>query len=94
MSNTFFSELTSDPEKAKKFLREVMGPPMRKIEGQEYDDIMLLLKMIDPFKETNNQHSMTDYYLLGGKEYHVTWFPDLGGKFVTKPELEELLKED
>jgi hypothetical protein len=67
---------------------------MRKIEGQEYTDIMLLLKMIDPFKSTNNQHSMTDYYKLGGKEYHTTWFPDLGGKFVTKPELEELLEED
>ena len=87
-------EMRDDPAKAKAFLRSVMGPPMRKIDGQEYKDIMLLLKMIEPYKSTNNQHSMTDYYKLGGKEYHSTWFPSLNGQFTTKPELEELLDDE
>jgi hypothetical protein len=30
---------------------------------------------MEPFKATNNQHSFTEYYIIGETEYHVTTFP-------------------
>ncbi len=64
------------PKEIKAFLREVMGPPCKTLEGKEKEQIMLLLALIDPFKETNNQRSWTQYYMIGETEYHVTYFPD------------------
>lgn len=61
-------------EQARAFLREIMGPPTRTLEGQEKAHILLLLAMIEPFKETNNQRSWTSYYMIGDVEYHVTNF--------------------
>lgn len=68
--------LRKDPAKLKAFLRSVMGPPTRTLEGKEKEQIMLLLAMLDPFKQTNNQHSWTDYYMIGETEYHATYFPE------------------
>ena len=64
------------PEQARIFLRKVMGPPRRTLEGKEKEHILLLLAMIEPFKQTNNQRSWTDYYMIGETEYHVTDFED------------------
>lgn len=61
-------------EEAIAFLRSIMGPPTRKIEGKEFSDTMLLLKLVGPYKETNNQRSITEYYNMGGKEYRVHYF--------------------
>jgi hypothetical protein len=61
-------------EEARAFLRRVMGPPTRTLEGKEKEQILLLLAMIEPFKETNNQRSWTSYYMIGETEYHVTSF--------------------
>ena len=63
-------------EEAKAFIRKVMGQPRRELIDKEKDDIMLLLKMCEPFKQTNNQRSWTDYYMVGNKEYHVTYFEE------------------
>lgn len=85
--------LSDDPARMKAFLRAVMGPPTRKIEGKEFEHLMLLFKLMEPFKETNNQHSFTVYYTIGEKEYHVTWFPDSNGDFTSNPEL-EVIEDD
>jgi hypothetical protein len=61
-------------EEAKAFIRKVMGPPKKTLEGKEKDQILLLLEMTEPFKATNNQHSWTEYYRIGNTEYHVTTF--------------------
>lgn len=61
-------------EEAIAFLRKVLGPPMRKITGKEYDQTMVLLALVGPYKETNNQRSMTEYYSLAGKEYRLHFF--------------------
>jgi hypothetical protein len=61
-------------EEARAFIRTVMGPPHRVLEGQEYKDITLLLRLTTPFRSSNNQHASTDEYRLGGKLYHVTYF--------------------
>ena len=66
------SELT--PEQARAFIRKIMGRPRRELVGKEKEDILLLLKMVEPFKQTNNQRSWTDYYMIGNREYHVTDF--------------------
>lgn len=63
-------------EEARAFLRKVMGPPRRTLEGKEKEHILLLLAMIEPFKETNNQRSWTSYYMIGKTEYHVSHFED------------------
>ena len=73
-------------EEARAFLRRVMGPPTRTLEGKEKEQILLLLAMIEPFKETNNQRSWTSYYMIGETEYHVTSFDN-------DVILDELLKE-
>ena len=75
------------PEETKVFLRKVMGPPTKTLEGKEKEQVLLLLKIAEPFKETNNQHSWTDYYMIGETEYHVTSFDN-------EVIVEELLKEE
>jgi hypothetical protein len=65
-----------------------MGPPTKKLEGKEKNDIILLLAMMEPFKETNNQHSWTEYYRIGETEYHVTNFPN------DEVIVDEILKEE
>jgi hypothetical protein len=62
------------PDRARAFIREVMGKPSRTLEGKERKQVLLLLEMSEPFKETNNQHSWTSYYMIGNQEYHVTTF--------------------
>jgi hypothetical protein len=62
------------PDEAREFLRNILGPPSRTLEGKEKEHILLLLVMIEPFKQTNNQRSWTDYYMIGETEYHVTTF--------------------
>ena len=85
----FLDKLKNDPKEAKKFLRAVMGPPYRTLEGKERDDILLLLSMIEPFKESNNQSSWTSYYMIGKTEYHVTVFSEYSLAVV-----DEMLPED
>ena len=63
-------------EQAREFLRKVMGPPKRTLEGKEQDDILLLIAMMEPYKESNNQHSWTECYMIGSTDYHVTTFPE------------------
>ena len=76
-------------EQAKAWLRAVLGPPHRVLEGQEYEDISLLLKLANPVYSSNNQHTMTDEYRLGGKLYNVTHFT----KFDKKPAISEVEEE-
>ena len=71
----FHEELRADPVRLKAFMRAVMGPPHKTLEGKEKEQTMLLLALIEPFKQTNNQQSWTDYYMIGETEYHVTTWP-------------------
>jgi hypothetical protein len=64
------------PDEARKFIRKVMGPPKRTLEGKEREDVLLLLTMLEPYSASNNQHSWTECYMIGDKDYQVTTFPD------------------
>jgi len=65
------------PDEARKFIRKVMGPPKRTLEGKEREDVLLLLTMMEPYSASNNQHSWTECYMIGDKDYQVTTFPDV-----------------
>ena len=49
--------LNMTPEEAQEFIRKVMGPPKRLIEGKEYEYVWTILKMTEPTMTSNNQHS-------------------------------------
>lgn len=85
----FHEELRADPVRLKAFMRKVMGPPSRTLEGSDKEHVMLLLNLTEPYKETNNQHSWTAYYNVGGKEYHVTYFPE-----TDDPVIDEMFPEE
>ena len=80
----FHEKLRADPVRLKAFMRSVMGPPSVTLEGKDKEQTMLLLALTEPFKQTNNQQSWTDYYMIGGTEYHVTTFPGSDEPIVDK----------
>jgi hypothetical protein len=60
-------------EEARDFIRKVMGPPKRTLDGKERENIWLLIKMSTPINESNNQRFWYEEYLIGGKRYDVTY---------------------
>ena len=74
-------------EEAKAFIRRVLGAPKRILEGQEKENMMTLLKFIDPVESTNNQSSFTDEYHHADKIYYVHYFGN-------EVEIEEVLPDD
>ena len=74
------------PEKLREWIRQVHGPETRELEGKEADHMLLILELIGPYNETNNQRTLTRYYKHANKEYRVTY--GLGDK----PLVEEVLE--
>jgi hypothetical protein len=60
-------------EEARDFIRKVMGPPKRTLEGKERDHIWLLIQMSTPVNESNNQRFWYEEYVISGKRYNVTY---------------------
>ena len=60
-------------EEARNFIRKVMGPPKRVLEGKERENIWLLIQISTPINESNNQRFWHEEYVLGGKRYDVTY---------------------
>jgi len=83
------AELRKDPVKLKAFMRSVMGPPHKTLEGNDKENVLMMLRLTEPYKETNNQQSWTSYYNVGGREYHVTFFPG-----ADEPIVDEMLSEE
>jgi len=71
-----FNILDMSPEEAQAFIRRVMGPPKRTLEGKEREQVWLILHMTEPTRTHNNQHSWTEEYYVGGKYYDVHYFPN------------------
>lgn len=65
--------IRNDPVKLKEFMRKVMGPPRRTLEGEEYKHMMLVLSLKTPISSSNNQRSWTDEYEHDGRRYDVTY---------------------
>lgn len=65
------------PEEARVFLRKVMGPPRRRLEGKERENIWLMILLrANPDSFSNNQHSITEVYNINQREYHVHYFSE------------------
>ena len=79
--------IMSDPIKLKEFMRRIMGPNQRIIEGQEKEHLLTVFRLTEPTEESNNQRSWTSVYEHAGKTYHLT----LGDGW---DELAEILPDD
>ena len=80
-----FNALNMTPEEARAFIRKVMGPPKRRLEGEEYKHMMLVLSLKEPVRSSNNQRFWTDEYEHDGKRYDITtgiddepWLEEIG----------------
>lgn len=62
------------PEEARVFIRKVMGPPKRVLEGTEREHLLTVFKLLEPVRESNNQRSFTEEYEHAGKKYDVHYF--------------------
>jgi hypothetical protein len=60
-------------EQTEELVKKIIGPPKRGLAGKEYDQIWLLLQMLEPIKVSNNQRTWTDEYELNGKRYDVIY---------------------
>ena len=84
----YSEELCKDPVRLKAFMRKVMGPPRRTLEGDEYNHILLIMGLTEPVESSNNQRTWTDEYIIEGKRYDATY--GLGDM----PEIEEVIEDD
>ena len=84
----FISELQKDPKKLKKFLRDIMGPQTRRLEGSERNNVELMCALVEPSSSSNNQRTITDVYHINQKEYHITYM------FEDEPIIEEIIPND
>jgi hypothetical protein len=64
--------IRNDPVKLKEFMRSIMGPEQRIIEGQEKEHLFTVFNLIEPSSQSNNQRTWTTVYHHAGKEYHYT----------------------
>jgi hypothetical protein len=84
----FVNKLMQDPEKLKRFLRDIMGPRTRILEGSERANVELMCSLVEPTQSSNNQRTMTDVYMINQKEYHITYGLE------DEPVIEEILPDD
>ncbi len=63
-------------EEAQAWLRQIIGPPRRTLEGKEKEQILTMLALIGPTVTSNNQHSWSEDYIHGGMHWCVTYFPN------------------
>ncbi len=68
--------LNMTPAEARAFIRKVMGPPRRVLEGTEREQVLTMLALIGPTATTNNQHSWAEDYVQGNHHWCVTYFPN------------------
>lgn len=54
----------------------IIRPNERTLEGQEKEEMMLILKLITPIGSSNNQRFWTNEYVYGDNKYSVTYFDE------------------
>jgi len=68
------SEMTV--EEARIWIRKIMGPPRRILEGAEREQVLTMLALIGPTATTNNQRSWSEDYVQSNQHWCVTYFPN------------------
>lgn len=66
-------ELLKDPVKLREWIRQVHGPERRELVGEEAEQMLIILKLIGHYTDTNNQRTHTYFYNHNNKEYRVTY---------------------
>lgn len=66
-------ERMNDPVKLREWIRQVHGPEMRELEGEEAEQMLIVLKLIGHYTDTSNQRTHTYFYNHNRKEYRVTY---------------------
>lgn len=54
----------------------IVRPKERTLEGQEKEEMMLILKLLTPTGSSNNQRFWTNDYQYGDNQYSVTYFDE------------------
>ena len=78
----------ASPEKLREWIRQIHGEEMRELKGEEAEQMLVVLKLIGHYADTNNQRTHTYFYNHNNKEYRVTY--GLGNN----PLVEEVLPHD
>ena len=63
-------------EEARALIRQIMGPPRRRLDGDEKEHMLTVFNLIEPVRVSNNQRSFTEEYEHAGKKYDVHYFED------------------
>jgi len=65
------AELRKDPEKLVAFLKSLGLLKKRRIlQGEELEQVLTMLRLMGPGKESNNQHVWTESWRIGNVEYN------------------------
>jgi hypothetical protein len=75
------------PEEARAWIRRVIGPPRRVLDGTEKEHMLTVFRLLEPFETSNNQRSFTEEYRHANKIYHVHYFEG-------ETEVEEILQDE
>lgn len=67
------AERMASPEKLRDWIRQIHGEEMRELKGDEAEQMLVVLRLIGHYADTNNQRTHTYFYNHGGKEYRVTY---------------------
>jgi len=81
------NNLNMTANEARAFIRKVMGPTRRILEGNEREHMLTVFSLVEPINVSNNQRSFTEEYEHAGKKYDVHYFED-------ETIVEEILPDD
>jgi hypothetical protein len=59
-------------ELTKEELKKLIGPSRRKLIGEEYKEIKLILKLLEPYDYGHSLHCWDEKYRYNGKIYQIT----------------------
>lgn len=87
----FTDSMTKDD--AIKFLRLVMGPPSRELEGEEYNHMTLILAFLKPIRCSNNQVTVTHVYHHNDNIYKVHYGRE-GNHVIDEIKMSDMIEEE
>jgi hypothetical protein len=67
------AERLADPVKLREWIRQVHGPEMRELIGEEAEQMLVVLKLVGHHSDSNNQITHTYFYKYNDKEYRITY---------------------
>jgi hypothetical protein len=66
------AELRKDPVKLRAFMKSIGAfKKRRSIQGEELEQVMIMLRLMGPGEQSNNQHVWTESWRVGNIEYNL-----------------------